>query len=173
MSNMLREVPNGVSTSLWGLVLKIREAPDGEKVVSKKYLEQARTVPVRFNLPSPSMPDYWLWQGRLYRATVKLDGDEFRALLADQALRTRKRIDKALATAASADQPTPTRRQPIPLDVKTAVWQRDGGRCVECGSNENLEFDHIIPLAKGGANTFRNLQLLCADCNRRKGASLG
>jgi 5-methylcytosine-specific restriction endonuclease McrA len=57
--------------------------------------------------------------------------------------------------------------------VKVAVWQRDAGRCVECGSQEDLEFDHVIPLAMGGSNTERNLQLLCAACNRRKGATLG
>ncbi len=64
------------------------------------------------------------------------------------------------------------RRQPIPDDVKMFVWQRDGGHCVKCKSNRNLEFDHIIPLALGGSNTARNIQLLCEACNRAKGASL-
>jgi 5-methylcytosine-specific restriction endonuclease McrA len=40
------------------------------------------------------------------------------------------------------------------------------------GSQENLEFDHIIPLSQGGANTERNLQLLCEPCNRAKGAAI-
>lgn len=64
-------------------------------------------------------------------------------------------------------------RPPIPKDVQMFVWQRDGGRCVECGSNEHLEFDHIIPFAKGGSSTTRNVQLLCEPCNRRKGMSVG
>jgi len=59
-------------------------------------------------------------------------------------------------------------RQPISDDVKTFVWQRDKGRCVKCGGNENLEFDHIIPFSKGGSSTGRNLQLLCEKCNREK-----
>jgi 5-methylcytosine-specific restriction endonuclease McrA len=60
------------------------------------------------------------------------------------------------------------KREPIPEDVKFAVWRRDGGRCVICGSKEKLEFDHIIPVSKGGSNTVRNIQLLCESCNRKK-----
>ncbi len=60
----------------------------------------------------------------------------------------------------------------IPDDVKDAVWRRDEGRCVKCKSNERLEFDHIIPVSKGGSNTKRNVQLLCEKCNREKGAEI-
>lgn len=65
------------------------------------------------------------------------------------------------------------KREPIPQDVKDRVWNRDGGKCVKCGSTEKLEFDHIIPISKGGANTYRNLQLLCENCNRTKSNKIG
>lgn len=65
------------------------------------------------------------------------------------------------------------RSRRITQEVKDKVWNRDGGKCVECGSNENLEFDHIIPHSKGGANTYRNIQLLCEPCNRSKSAKIG
>ena len=63
------------------------------------------------------------------------------------------------------------RRAPIPRDVRLAVWERDGGRCVDCGSDFELQYDHVIPFSVGGATTVANLQLLCAGCNRDKGAS--
>ncbi len=60
------------------------------------------------------------------------------------------------------------RRETIPQNVKDKVWQRDNGTCVKCGSKEKLEFDHIIPFSKGGSSTYRNIQLLCESCNRKK-----
>lgn len=65
------------------------------------------------------------------------------------------------------------KREPIPQDIQDAVWRRDNGRCVKCGSQENLEFDHIIPFSKGGSNSIRNLQLLCEKCNREKSNHIG
>jgi len=61
----------------------------------------------------------------------------------------------------------------ISQEVKDLVWNRDGGKCRECGSNINLEYDHIIPFSKGGANTYRNIQLLCQNCNRKKSDNIG
>jgi 5-methylcytosine-specific restriction endonuclease McrA len=63
-------------------------------------------------------------------------------------------------------------REPIPEAVRHEVWRRDAGRCVDCGSRETLEFDHIIPWSEGGANTARNLELRCGPCNRRKGSAI-
>jgi HAMP domain-containing protein len=70
------------------------------------------------------------------------------------------------------DEPQ-SRRDRIPESVQRFIWQRDGGRCVRCGSQERLEFDHIIPVSRGGATTERNLQLLCEVCNREKSNLIG
>jgi 5-methylcytosine-specific restriction endonuclease McrA len=64
------------------------------------------------------------------------------------------------------------RREAIPERVRREVWRRDQGRCVDCGSRERLEFDHIIPLSRGGSNTARNLELRCESHNRARGAEI-
>ena len=59
----------------------------------------------------------------------------------------------------------------IPDKTKVKVWQRDNGKCQQCGSVDNIEYDHIIPVSKGGQPVDSNLQLLCRSCNRRKRVS--
>lgn len=59
-------------------------------------------------------------------------------------------------------------RESISKDVQREVWRRDQGCCVDCGSRERLEYDHIIPVSRGGSSTVRNVQLLCETCNRKK-----
>lgn len=57
----------------------------------------------------------------------------------------------------------------IPSWVKLEVWKRDRGRCVVCGSDRNLHFDHIIPYSRGGSSLVpENIQLLCAEHNLEK-----
>lgn len=73
-----------------------------------------------------------------------------------------------VASMPKAPEPKP-RREAIPRTVQREVWQRDGGRCVDCSSKEKLCFDHIVPFSRGGSNAVRNLQLLCEKCNLSKG----
>ena len=76
-------------------------------------------------------------------------------------------VTRALKTMESDEQAN-QRREVISSEVKREVWRRDNGRCAQCGSQERLEYDHIIPYSKGGSNTARNIQLLCEACNRAK-----
>jgi 5-methylcytosine-specific restriction endonuclease McrA len=73
---------------------------------------------------------------------------------------------------AMGSMPRPQLRGAIPDDLKQFVWLRDGGRCRHCGNQYELQYDHIIPVAMGGATTTENLQILCGPCNRRKSAGL-
>ena len=56
----------------------------------------------------------------------------------------------------------------IPSKVRNEVWVRDEGKCVICGIQDNLHFDHIIPLSRGGGYTSKNIQILCSNCNLKK-----
>lgn len=61
-------------------------------------------------------------------------------------------------------------KQPIPRDLRWAVWERDNFTCQTCGSRRYLTVDHIHPESKGGELTMENAQTLCRSCNSRKGA---
>ena len=65
----------------------------------------------------------------------------------------------------------------IPGPVRGIAWHRDGGRCVECNSDIDIQFDHVIPrnpegLAISGSNLETNLRLKCGSCNGAKGNKL-
>ncbi len=51
---------------------------------------------------------------------------------------------------------------------KQRVFDRDGRICRYCGSDENLQIDHIISRKRGGTHDLENLQVLCRDCNLKK-----
>lgn len=66
----------------------------------------------------------------------------------------------------------PGGREPIPAEVKRAVFERDGGRCTyvspdghRCGSRWKLELDHVEAAALGGKPTVENLRLRCRSHN--------
>lgn len=78
--------------------------------------------------------------------------------------------------------PTPSKwaalgQEAIPFDVKRAVWHRDGGLCVACGSANFATFDHLIPANRGGgaftgSHLETNIRLKCRTCNFSKGNKL-
>jgi 5-methylcytosine-specific restriction endonuclease McrA len=54
-----------------------------------------------------------------------------------------------------------------------AIFERDQGICHLCGqpvARENLHFDHVIPLARGGSHTTDNVRVSHDVCNLKKGA---
>jgi len=87
-------------------------------------------------------------------------------------LRDLKRKIAQKAQELYSNIPTDDIRQPISDAAKIFVWKRDMGKCVKCGGKGQLEFDHIIPVSKGGSNSERNIQLLCERCNREKRDSI-
>jgi len=118
--------------------------------------------------------EYWLFRNRVLHVgnPERLTDPEITILIQHDVLAMEgdlKRIKREIEALENLERLPSARRDKIPRPVRLFVWQRDGGRCVECGGKENLEFDHIIPLAEGGSSTERNVQLLCEQCNRKKG----
>ena len=71
-----------------------------------------------------------------------------------------------------ADRDLPATRL-IPTEVKVAVWKRDHGKCVLCGSTQNLHYDHELPYSKGGSSiVVENVRLLCATHNLKKSSKI-
>ena len=61
----------------------------------------------------------------------------------------------------------------FPEDIKLAVWEQQNHICKSCGKEFDFEFmegDHITPWREGGRTVVENCQMLCRECNRRKGA---
>jgi hypothetical protein len=55
---------------------------------------------------------------------------------------------------------------------RTAVFERDGYRCVYCGTvsaPELLSVDHVQPRVKGGDHSGGNVVTACVPCNTAKG----
>ncbi len=115
--------------------------------------------------------DQWLWA--LSDAETLLESEDHRYVLLEAIDKERRRLERLKTKfTGSEDADQLGSREPIPEHVRIFVWRRDQGRCVKCGSQERLEYDHIIPVSKGGSSTERNIQLLCESCNRSKGARL-
>ena len=90
----------------------------------------------------------------------------------ERAAKRKSRIDRKLT---SADQKITSagkvavRSRYVPAKIKRHVWSKSRGQCEMCESKFGLEFDHILPFAKGGKTTAENLRLLCRNCNQRSG----
>lgn len=114
----------------------------------------------------------WWTPDGLFWEDEGLDAAAVDLLLWDRRRRQDARLDRLRKIRAAEEAVEGSRRQRIPDDVRAFVWQRDEGRCVRCGSEDDLQFDHVIPVAKGGGNAAENVQVLCGACNRAKSDSI-
>lgn len=113
----------------------------------------------------------WLYKDSVYEVTGNYPSEEASLLVMDFAEKERRKIERLKHKFSGGKSSDEVRYERIRIseEVRIEVWRRDQGRCVRCGSRENLEYDHIVPVSKGGGNTARNIELLCQDCNRAKG----
>ena len=69
------------------------------------------------------------------------------------------------------------KREHVSNDTKSKSWRRDYGNifdgiCISCKkikiNSRTCEYDHIIPVSKGGKSNIENIQAICKSCNRKK-----
>ena len=59
----------------------------------------------------------------------------------------------------------------IPRHIMLRVVRRDNNQCQICDKtlkDSEIEFDHIIPISKGGSSEESNIRVTCLGCNRNK-----
>ena len=73
----------------------------------------------------------------------------------------------------SRQRSSSTGKRYIPAPVRRAVWERDRGQCTfvgaggrRCKAQRFLEFDHVVPVARGGTATVEGLRLRCRAHNQ-------
>ena len=127
-------------------------------------------------LERPKDGAFYVYQSTIWHLTGKhcdVSEEHQKLLIMQEVDKERKDFERLKRLYDSdATKEAKHKREPIPEDVRIAAWRRDEGKCVQCDSNERLEYDHIIPVSKGGSNTVRNIQLLCETCNRQKSDSI-
>ena len=109
---------------------------------------------------------WWWYLDRFWWADEGLTANDVERTVLQSDLERKRRSD---ATAQArlilvGDTGVPFPEEPVPEDVRLAVWRRDRGRCVDCGSGTNVVFDHIVPISKGGSDTALNVELRCHSC---------
>ena len=113
------------------------------------------------------------YEGNYFISEIELELADIPMLISRQSQLKKDKLQKEIDRIKAMAEAEGGVRVPIPDEVQILVWNRDGGKCVKCGSQELLEFDHIIPFSKGGSNSARNIQLLCQTCNRAKQNKIG
>jgi 5-methylcytosine-specific restriction endonuclease McrA len=176
---MLREAKNGAWTTAgpWfrrrvvftaGRLVAARGLRAGEHAALEAEQRDA-AVEV---LHAPGGRTYWWCMDRFFWEDDGLSAGDVFALVYERNHRAQRRLARAHQTVALGHAPPAPRRESLPRELRRVVWERDGGACVQCGEAFELQFDHIIPVALGGASTAENLQVLCGPCNRAKGAEV-
>ena len=100
---------------------------------------------------------WWWFEDAFYWESGGYAARDVLALIRDRQRRAEQRLDRArmLLDVDEGRQHRPHgRRQSIPREIRRAVFERDGGQCVQCGSRFELQYDHLIPVTLGGATTL-------------------
>jgi hypothetical protein len=153
---MLREAKNGAWTTA-GPWFRRRVVFTAGRLVAARGLRAAEHAALEVEqrdaavevLHAPGGRTYWWCMDRFFWEDDGLSAGDVFALVYERNHRAQRRLARAHQTVALPDHPAQV-----------------------AGEAFELQFDHIIPVALGGASTAENLQILCGPCNRAKGAEV-
>ncbi len=114
----------------------------------------------------------YLFGTHLWRLTGReafSDEEQRRLLFLDAIDKERRKFDRLNRKFAGEAGKPVYERDKIPEDVQMFVWRRDQGKCVKCGTQERLEFDHIIPVSKGRKQHCKERSALVRTVQSREG----
>jgi 5-methylcytosine-specific restriction endonuclease McrA len=129
----------------------------------------AHIVECQQNSPVRLSDMNWLYADWYFQLDMEFDSEEAKLLIYECIDKERQKFEKLKRKYSEGEEFLSYNRVRIPEKVRIAVWRRDGGQCAKCNSKLNLEYDHIVPVSKGGSNSVQNVELLCRKCNRSKG----
>src|SRR5206468_8296125 len=85
---------------------------------------------------------WWWFEGSFYWETAGYGDRDVLALLRDRERKNKQRLDRAHTMLNMEGSPR-RRRELISREIRQAVFERDGGRCTQCGTDFDLQYDHI------------------------------
>lgn len=172
----------GAQPRVVNIPLAVKDPVVAEQI--ERQWQEPLTLGRLMELPEAPWQDIetFVFQGHIIRATGVGHGQFDPAFREEVLLRVKRyvlmrtrnvrKLQQEVEALERISDPAKHRRELIPTAVKLAVYERDDGVCRHCSATADLQFDHIIPVAKGGANSEANIQILCGRCNREKSSNI-
>ena len=173
---------NSMSSVKQAFLAKLREEVDKKMVAYWGVLQKTNDEPILVTGSSDAMKEIFkkaikgvvvLCCNAFFEVRGLYSEEEAKLLVREEIRKSKSKVNYLKFCQETPNADLQFERLPIPESVRNEVWRRDEGKCARCKSVRNLEFDHIIPVSRGGSNTARNIQLLCEDCNRQKSNNIG
>ena len=117
---------------------------------------------------------WWWFRDRFWWDDQGLASADVRMIVLEADLDRKQRAEalaKARAAILGGDHVTAAPLPPAAQVVRFAVWCRNKGRCVDCGTSERVAFDRILQFDERGLDAASNIELRCELCKERRVAN--